>query len=203
VVGADADVAEARLAARFDFAAQPELMRLFPFAHQLVLDVRLQDSRLTIATTLSATGDGPVPVAFGFHPYFRLPGVPRAEWWVELPVRRAMAVDARQLPTDVRTPVSIPPGPLGDRSFDTPYDELDPVPTFVLAGGGRRIAVTFDEGYPCTQVFAPPGQDFICFEPMTAPPDALVRGGPELQIVPPGGCYRAVFSIDVTPVAPR
>jgi galactose mutarotase-like enzyme len=46
-------------------------------------------------------------------------------------------------------------------------------------------------------VYAPEGQDFICFEPMTAPTDALARGGPELPLAKPGDEYTAGFSIAV------
>ena len=68
---------------------------------------------------------------------------------------------------------------------------------FVLAGGGRRIELVFEEGYPYAQVFAPPDDDVVCFEPMTAPTDAL-RGclGPP-PAVSPGDCYRARFTITV------
>ena len=47
---------------------------------------------------------------------------------------------------------------------------------FALEGGGRRIEVEFEAGYPVAQVYAPPGEDYVCFEPMTAPIDALVSG---------------------------
>jgi galactose mutarotase-like enzyme len=46
-------------------------------------------------------------------------------------------------------------------------------------------------------VFAPEGQDFICFEPMTAPTNALEDGG-GLTLVAPGDEYRTAFSIAVT-----
>jgi aldose 1-epimerase len=46
-------------------------------------------------------------------------------------------------------------------------------------------------------VFAPPGSDFVCFEPMTAPTNALVAGGPNLPIVEPGGRYDTAFAIAV------
>jgi hypothetical protein len=45
-----------------------------------------------------------------------------------------------------------------------------------VAGGGRRIIVRFEEGYSHAQVYGPPEQDLICFEPMTAPVNALVSG---------------------------
>ena len=65
---------------RLDFAAQSELLDLFPFPHELDMDVEVRGMRLEVRTTLRATGDRRVPVAFGYHPYFRLPDVPRAKW---------------------------------------------------------------------------------------------------------------------------
>jgi aldose 1-epimerase len=58
--------------------------------------------------------------------------------------------------------------------------------------------MAFLRGYPVAQVFSPPGASFICFEPMTAPGNALVRGGPELRLVAPGGRFIAAFALRVT-----
>ena len=38
------------------------------------------------------------------------------------------------------------------------------------------MTVAFDAGYPCAQIYAPAGEPVICFEPMTAPTNALVSG---------------------------
>ena len=59
---------------------------------------------------------------------------------------------------------------------------------------GRRLSVTFDEGFDWAQVYAPPGKDFICFEPMTAPTDAL-NSGEGLQVLEPGQRHRARFTV--------
>src|SRR2546423_574011 len=115
LLGADADAASARLAARLDFAEHPELLEGFPYPHELRLDVGLRDATVTIRTTLTATGDPPVPMSFGFHPYLVLPDVPRSDWEVELPVGSHLKTDERQIPTGEAEPVHIPPGPLGDR----------------------------------------------------------------------------------------
>src|SRR3954454_14969004 len=107
------------LAARFDFAAQADLLGAFPFPHELEMDVRLQGARLTVSTTLRPTGEVAVPVSFGYHPYFTLPAVPRAEWEVELPVREHYVVDERMIPTGEREPAQgVENGPLGARTFD-------------------------------------------------------------------------------------
>jgi galactose mutarotase-like enzyme len=196
VVAADADADRARLATRLDFSPDPALLAAFPFPHRLELTVSLRDGALTVETAVVATGDAPVPVAFGFHPYLRLPDAPRASWRLELPVRERLVLDGRMLPTGAREPVDVASGPLGDRSFDDLF--IAPARA-VLAGGGRRIEVVFERGYPFAQVYAPPDAAFVCLEPMTAPGNALVRGGPELRLVSPGDRFEACFSILVGP----
>ena len=101
----------ALLAARFDFAEA--LLAAFPFAHELRFEAALAGPRLTITTTVRAAGDGPVPIAFGYHPYLRLPGVAREDWRVEVPVREQLRLDAEMLPTGERVErggVRGPPG---------------------------------------------------------------------------------------------
>lgn len=191
-----ADAGGARLVASLDFAADPALLAAFPFPHTLTIAVTVRDAALRLATTLRATGDVPVPVAFGFHPYLTLPGVARADWQLHLPVRRHAALDARGLPTGGSAPCHIADGPLGERAFDDLYPELDRPARFLLAGGGRQVTVDFDAGYPCAQVYAPAGEPLICFEPMTAPTNALVSGD-RLRTVEGGDSFSATFSIEV------
>ncbi len=172
----------------------------FPYPHELHVQLELVADTLTVATILIPTGDVPVPVSFGWHPYLKLPGVPRADWHVELPVRVRALLDERGIPTGADEPVEIAPGPLGDRTYDDHYVELQRPATFALEGGGRRIEVELGHGYPCAQVYAPPGLDepYICFEPMTAPVNALCSGD-GLDSVPPGGSFRAEYKISVGP----
>jgi aldose 1-epimerase len=201
VVGRSPGNGRANIATRLDYSAHEELAAAFPYDHELHVQAELAGDTLTVATIVLPTGEVTVPVSFGWHPYFKLPGVPRAEWWVELPVLRRAVLDELGIPTGDVEPVSFEPGPLGDRSFDDHFVELADRAVFVLQGGGRRIEVEFGEGYRYAQVFAPSGGDepFICFEPMTAPVNALVRGE-GLGSVPPGGSFRAEFRVRVTDV---
>lgn len=201
VTGREADTDGARLEARLDFGADPDLLAVFPFPHTLTLEVTLREATLTIAATLRPSADVAVPVAFGFHPYLQLPDVARADWHVEAPVRRRLRLDARMLPDGTSEPAAIAPGRLGTRAFDDLYGDLVCPARFVLAGGGRTISVTFDDGYRYAQIFAPAGTPLICFEPMTAPTNALLSGD-DLPLVAPGGEYRAVFSITVAADSP-
>src|SRR4051812_31655792 len=168
--------AGARLRATLDFGAHRELLSAFPFPHEIILEAELHPGVLRIATTVRATGGPPVPVSFGYHPYLRLPGVERAAWRVALPARRHMALDERGLPTGGERPEPAAVFALGDRGFDDGYDGLPDGTAFSVAGGGRTLTVTLERGYPVGQVFSPPGRSFICFEPMTAPTNALRTG---------------------------
>jgi galactose mutarotase-like enzyme len=185
------------LAASFDFAVYPHLLEAFPFPHLVEIEATLVEGSLEIATSLTATGDVAVPIAFGFHPYLCLPGVPRAEWLLEAPVHERVVLDERGLPTGAHEPIAIEPGPLGGRTYDDAFHAPSPGTAFALTGPDRRLELRFDSGYPFTQIFAPAGLDAIAIEPMTAPTNALLSAGPELTFVPPGETFGATFSISV------
>ena len=184
-----------RLVTTFDFAAHANLMRVFPFPHRLHIEASIAGRTLTIATTVIATGEAAVPIAFGYHPYFRLPGIERSMWTVEIPVGEQLVLDVDKLPTGERVAAEALAGPLGSRTFDDAF--LAPPDPFVLEGGGRRIEVSFGQGYPFAQVYAPDDDDVIAFEPMTAPTNALITGS-DLNLLQPGDSYEASFSITVT-----
>jgi aldose 1-epimerase len=190
---------DAGLHARLDFGAHEDYLQFFPFPHTLDIEVAIEPEALHHTTTLRPTGDDAVPVSFGYHPYLTLPGVDRADFLVSFPVRRRMVLDERGIPTGVDEPADIPAAPLADRTYDDGFSELAEPPEFLLEGGGRRVAVRFDQGYPIAQVWAPAGQDFICFEPMTAPTNALVSGD-RLPMATPDAAYEARFSIVVSGV---
>jgi galactose mutarotase-like enzyme len=195
--GSGADGEAAWVSAELDVGQRSDILSAFPFPHSVEVVATLRRRALSIATTVRPTADVAVPVTFGHHPYLRLPALPRAAWQVQVPGARRLELDDRGIPTG-RSEASAPiRGPLGRRTFDDGFVLDGAGQPFVLAGGGRRIQVAFDEGYPCAQVFAPPDDDVVCFEPMTAPTDAL-RGclGPP-PAVSPGGCYRARFTITV------
>jgi aldose 1-epimerase len=142
----------------------------FPFPHEVVVEHRLRPEGLETVTEV--TGDA--PVAFGWHPFLRLPGVPRERWRVTLGSRRRISLDERLLPTGGSEPWAPPPFELGEAHFDESLTEVEG--PFALEGGGRRLEVEFLEGAPYGQFFAPASEPVACFEPMAAPVDALVSG---------------------------
>ncbi len=65
---------------------------------------------------------------------------------------------------------------------------------FAVEAADRRLELELLEGYPCAQVYAPRPGEFICFEPMTAPANAL-RSGDHLRLLAPGESCRARFAL--------
>jgi aldose 1-epimerase len=186
------------LAARLSWSeVEPELFEVFPFRHDLLYEARLNDGRLEIEVTVHACGDDVVPLAFGFHPYLSPPGVPREQWLIELPPERHLALDPKQIPIGPDESLPRRHFALGAREFDDGFDSVVEPARFGVSTGDRRIELEFREGYPCAQVFAPLTGQFICFEPMTAPANAL-RSGNGLRLLNPGERYSAGFSVGVS-----
>jgi aldose 1-epimerase len=175
----------------------PQLFEVFPFRHELQFRARLRDGRLEIELTVHAYAADVVPLSFGFHPYLSPPGGERERWLVELPAMRSLALDADQIPTGASQAVSAERFELDGREFDDGFDAVEQPARFSVCGAQRRIELTFLRGYPCAQVFAPTAGQFICFEPMTAPVNAL-RSASGLRLLPPGERFAASFAVAVS-----
>lgn len=173
-----------------------ELLEIFPFPHTLQMAANLEPNSLILKTTVFADQAAPVPVSFGFHPYFGIPELPRAKWRLELPAMRKLQLDQRGIPTSASVLCESFDKPLDETSFDDGFELLSEPSSFSIAGAGYPITVTFLEGFPYTQVFAPKEKDFVALEPMTAPTNALISGE-GLRILEPGAQFRASFRIAV------
>jgi galactose mutarotase-like enzyme len=105
-------------------------------------------------------------------------------------------VDALGIPTGESDERPAERFALGSRTFDDGYDRIPSGGAFSVSGAGRAITMTQSTGYPVAQVYSPRDAAFICFEPMTAPVDAL-RTGSGLRRATEGHPFSAVFSISV------
>jgi aldose 1-epimerase len=194
----DRDPSPDALTARLSWSdAQPQLFDVFPFRHELRYEAAVRDGSLEIAVTVDACGEDPVPLSFGFHPYLSPPGAARERLLVELPAMRPLALDAQQIPIAAEQALAPQRFELDERELDDGFDQVPEPAHFSVTGAGRRIELTFRDGYPCAQVYAPRAGQFICFEPMTAPTNAL-RSGDGLRVLAPGERFTAGFSIAVT-----
>ena len=191
----EADGRAASLTARLPWM-RLELLEIFPYPHWLEMTAEVDAGGLTLTTALIPRGDIAVPIAFGYHPYLRLPGVPRSQWTLELPPMRRLMLDERMIPNGVEQLFSWNNGPLGDVSFDHAFRLTQHHPRFTISAGERHITVAFLEGFTYAQIYAPLDRDFVAIEPMTAPGNALVTNY-GLRAVVPGATFRATFRIEL------
>jgi len=202
-----ADAQSARVASKLEFWKYPELMKQWPFAHEYEMTYILSNGELEVRIAVTNLSSEPMPLAIGFHPYFRIPDVPRNDWVARVPAGRRVLTDTRLIPTGQYKPMDLAdPFLLENRTLDDGFVDLlrdpDGRARFYLASSGKTVEVLFGPKWQAAVVWEPNDargqpQEFICFEPMAGITNAvnLNHDGkyPELQSVPPGGTWTESF----------
>jgi aldose 1-epimerase len=192
----------AHVTSRLEFWRHPDLMANWPFAHEYSMMYRLADGALEVNVAVTSRSTKSMPVAVGFHPYFRIPGVPIDKAVAHIPACRHVETDSCLLATGETTPVDFADRiTLKDHRFDDGFTELargaDGRALFYVEGCGKRIEAVFGPRYQAAIVYAPPGQNYICFEPMSAITNGInlahERKYGDLQTIAPGGQWRESF----------
>jgi aldose 1-epimerase len=166
----------------------------FPFPHRVDVAITARDGQLDVVTTVTPTSRRRVPVAFGWHPYLRLTGMPRSRWILTMPARHHLELDDRGIPTGGATAEQAEADPVGRRHFDDLY-ALGRPRRLSFAADTTSVELRCGAGYDYAQVWVPPRHQFAALEPMAASTNALVDGSAPL--VGPGGDYTARFSLRV------
>lgn len=207
VTDVKADAHSARVVSKLEFFRYPELMRQWPFAHEYEMTYTLSDGVLQVAITVNNLSSEPMPVAIGFHPFFRIPGVSRNDWVGSIPARQRVITDTRLIPTGQFKPMDLDdPFLLENRTLDDGFTDLvrdsSGRARFYIASSGKTVEVLFGPKWQAAVVWEPNDakgqpQPFVCFEPMAGITNAinLHHEGkyPELQTVAPGGSWSESF----------
>ncbi len=196
----------AHVTSRLQFWKEPDLMAQWPFAHEYEMTYSLAAGVLEVRLTVVNLSSQPMPLAVGFHPYYRIPDIPRDEWVARIPARQRVVADERLIPTGEYKPMDLPsPLPLKGRSLDDGFTDLERDSSgrahFSIEAAGRIVEAIFGPKYPVAVVWEPnwPGgpHEFICFEPMTAVTNGinLAHEGkyPALETVPAGARWTESF----------
>jgi aldose 1-epimerase len=222
IVEANADGQSAWVTSRLEFFRQPLWMKQFPFAHTIEVTHRLQDGVLQVSTKITNMSAEPMPVAVGFHPYYKLTDSTREEWTISVGAQKHWLLSAQKIPTGETEPIdkffANPQGAaLKDYNLDDVFSDLvrdaQGRAHMTVTGKRQQLDIMMDANWRSVVVWSPtpatggrggqPAQggandpNFIAFEPMAGITDAmnLAQKGlyKELQSIPPGGKWEASF----------
>lgn len=209
-----------RLAADADSAtltcsveADANVLRQFPFPYRFTISFRLNGTTLQVGPRCENRGTAPLPMGFGWHPYFKLPLVStgsREATIVQVPAGRQWELEPSLMPSgDIHT---VPADrdfraarPIGSIFLDDVYTG---VPTenganvsSVADPSGIRVSVAAGPSFREWVIYAPPTRPTICLEPYTGTPDIfnLAEQGLDvgLIVVEPGQSWDGAIALKV------
>ena len=189
---------KAEVTSRLEFWRSPRWMAQFPFAHTIQMTYRLSGGVLEVRTQIENHSIEPMPLSVGYHPWYQIPGVPRDQWTIHLPVRSRYVLSEKFIPTGETRPVALAdPTPLAGLQLDDVFGGVDSAGEFWVEADGQRISVRFGPKFPVAVVYAPQTRDVVCFEPMSGVTNAfnLAHAGDykDLQSIPPGATWAESF----------
>jgi aldose 1-epimerase len=190
-----ADASRALVSLELDCTRRPDWLAQFPFPHSINITYILTAGTLEVQTVVANSASEPMPLAIGYHPYFQLSDAPRDEWEVSIPAAKRMVLSDQLIPTGETVDHGWGRGKkLAGEKLDDVFTGLPEGAVFRVKGKNQTIDVVYGKGYKIGVVYAPPGQNFICFEPMTAQTNAFNTPGSHMEIAP-GVAWRESFWI--------
>jgi aldose 1-epimerase len=204
--GSDAE--GAFITSRLEFYKYPDLMAQFPFVQVYEVTYRLKDGRLECTTRVSNVGKSPMPVHFGYHPYFH-PDGPRENWTLGIGAQKHWIVDKALIPTGETEPAeNFLPGvsksftlnkQFIDEGFSGFARDAQGLGHVWTKGQSQKIEVVYGKEYDYAIVYAPLDNTLICIEPQTGPTNAfnLTHEGKfeSLIVLDPGKSFKASYWI--------
>ncbi|MGC8631792.1 MAG: aldose 1-epimerase [Thermoprotei archaeon] len=158
----------------------------YPFLFHAEVEYALGDSGLHVGLSVTNTGNTPLPLSMGTHPYYKVDGRLK-DWVIDFDsLGRFLTKDMIPTGEIVR---ENPSGKIGDRSFDGCYALNGDLRLYNKRG--LLIKMT---GFPYVQLYTPPSRTSIAIEPMTGIPDAF-NNGIGLKKLAPGEKFQASYDV--------
>ena len=159
VIKLDAGDDSAEVVSRLEFWRHPEWMSQFPFAHTIEMTYRLSNGTLEVRTAIHNESRDPMPLLIGFHPWYQIPGVPRDDWKVHLPVREHYTLSSKSGSQPAKQNHRICPTRSRSQaaSLTTCSAASTQTTNFGWKAQGKRISVRFGPKFPIAVVYAPEG----------------------------------------------
>ena len=139
----------------------------FPFSFALTFTYRLREGALRIEQRFENTGEQPMPIQPGVHPYFALPDERKREARMFTDATRAWDNKAGQ-PVTIRGGIDL----VGDE-IDLHLLDHRPREARLQRPGMRNVTLRFGDDQKVLVVWTVRGRDFVCVEPWSRAANAL------------------------------
>ena len=142
------------------------------------------------------TGEGNMPFACGWHPYFKLPEGELPDWKIRFESLSKFHSDSQMIPMR-EEPYDASHGVnLGEETLDNVF-RLIPMDKHRTVFESGQSTLTLEQSsidFPFLVVFAPDNENCLAIEPMTANTDAF-NTGDGLRILAPGEKFQSTVKI--------
>jgi aldose 1-epimerase len=170
----------------------------YPFDYSCQVKYSLRDAgNLEIITTVTNLDSATIPIADGWHPYFRLGGR-IDDWQLQFHSEAILEFDQRLVPTGRLLQYGLFDNlrKIGDTFLDNCF-VLKPgivSPACEIYNPANRLRISFypDASYPYLQLYTPPGRDSIAVENLSGAPDCF-NNKMGLILLPPG--HSQIFTV--------
>jgi aldose 1-epimerase len=170
----------------------------YPFDYDCQVKYILHpESVLEVVTSVTNLGQTVIPIADGWHPYFRLGGK-IDDWQLQFHSGAILEFDLQLIPTGKLLQYNMfeTPRPIGDTFLDNCFSLK---PDLVSAAceirnlkSGLTISFFPDASYPYLQIYTPPGRTSIAVENLSGAPDCF-SNSMGLTLLPPG--HSQIFTV--------
>lgn len=149
--------------------ANDQTRAVYPFEFEVQQHFQVFDKGLEILVTIFNHGDKPMPFSGGFHPYYR-----RFEG-AKLKCKPTKRLQYNEDLTDVIGEQALLkfPRDVNDEAINEQLFEWETQMIQMLLPDGQKLTQATDGLCKYLQLYAPPGEDFICLEPWIAYPNAV------------------------------
>jgi aldose 1-epimerase len=151
----------------------------YPFHYHCLVRYELHPGNtLEVTTTVTNADHSVIPIADGWHPYWRLGG--RADdWQLQFHAEAIVDFDERLVPTGGLTQYGAfeRSRPLGDEFLDNCFvlkpELVSAACELYNPSNGLRVGFFPDQGYPYLQIYTPRTRDSIAVENLSGAPDCF------------------------------
>jgi len=151
----------------------------YPFSYRCeVRYTLLPQNVLQLQTTIISLDDLPIPIADGWHPYFKLGGA-IDNWLLQFNAAAMVEFNEKLVPTGQLTEYNTfnEEKEIGATQLDNCFllgnDDAYAACTLTNPGNGLQVSFFPDKNYRYLQIYTPPHRNSIAIENLSAAPDAF------------------------------